>query len=320
MGFLAGVVAEVNRQEDAATRAEEFMMTLLEKRKAAIIPELMNRIEARKKAATERAGRVNKAVNDFNMSKEAAAILESSGKLEGMMPYLTKLFEGTDDRGLASSQRMKLMSEALVGTVSEEKLAAAMEYAFDTGYLENGQSDLLIEAVYANTEDEFEDVMAKFADASSGGVSAPKIGVGTINPKAFAGISEKQELAARKSIEAELAPTLGGKAYFDPDKGQTVYEYPDPDAAQAIIQNGVAEFLRQSTQVFQIKDSIEISQSVAQDINKLLKSTGNLNKVAEMTEFSIPTIDVNPPGGFPNSEIENIVEQSSPFDRYNIGN
>jgi len=80
------------------------------------------------------------------------------------MPYLTKLFEGTDDRGLASSQRMKLMSEALVGTVSEEKLADAMEYAFNTGYLENGQSDLLIEAVYSNTEDEFEDVMDKLQD------------------------------------------------------------------------------------------------------------------------------------------------------------
>ena len=30
MGFLQGVVKEINRQEDAATRAEEFMMTLLE--------------------------------------------------------------------------------------------------------------------------------------------------------------------------------------------------------------------------------------------------------------------------------------------------
>jgi hypothetical protein len=95
MGFLAGVVAEINRQEDAATRAEEFMMSLLEKRKAQILPELMSRIEARKEKAQKRAARVSTAVG-FGLTEEAAAVLESSGDLDTLLVRLNKLQENPD--------------------------------------------------------------------------------------------------------------------------------------------------------------------------------------------------------------------------------
>ena len=51
MGFLAGVVGELNRREDAAERREEFMMNLLERRKAAIIPQILDRIQKRNEKA-----------------------------------------------------------------------------------------------------------------------------------------------------------------------------------------------------------------------------------------------------------------------------
>ena len=92
MGFLAGVVGELNRREDAAERREEFMMNLLEKRKAAVLPQIMDRIEKRKEGAKIRAARVQTAVS-FGMTDEAAAVLESSGNLDGLLARLNKLNE-----------------------------------------------------------------------------------------------------------------------------------------------------------------------------------------------------------------------------------
>ena len=59
MGFLAGVVGELNRREDAAERREEFMMNLLEQRKAAVLPQIMDRLANRNEGAKLRAATVN---------------------------------------------------------------------------------------------------------------------------------------------------------------------------------------------------------------------------------------------------------------------
>mgnify|MGYP005989666111 CR=1 FL=1 len=90
MGFLAGVVEELNRQEDAATRADEFMMSLLEKRKNEILPELMERIADRTEAATERTARVD-AATGLGFSKRAATALELTGQLEFQLAKIADL-------------------------------------------------------------------------------------------------------------------------------------------------------------------------------------------------------------------------------------
>ncbi len=95
MGFLKGVVAEIDRQEDAATRAEEFMMTLLEKRKNEILPELMERIADRTEAATERTARVDTAIG-LGFSKRAATALELTGQLEFQLAKVIDLKKDLD--------------------------------------------------------------------------------------------------------------------------------------------------------------------------------------------------------------------------------
>ena len=44
MGFLAGVVSEINRQEDAKERADRFTKELLERRKNILIPQIAERM------------------------------------------------------------------------------------------------------------------------------------------------------------------------------------------------------------------------------------------------------------------------------------
>lgn len=90
MGFLAGVVAEINRQEDAQTRADEFMMELLEKRKNQILPVLQERIANRTEKVTERETRVNVATG-LGFSERSAQALELTGQLEYQLEYIKGL-------------------------------------------------------------------------------------------------------------------------------------------------------------------------------------------------------------------------------------
>ena len=48
MGFFVGVVDELGRMEDRKERNDMFMLDLLEKRKATVIPLLLERIERNK--------------------------------------------------------------------------------------------------------------------------------------------------------------------------------------------------------------------------------------------------------------------------------
>lgn len=95
MGFLAGVVAEINRQEDAATRADEFMMELLERRKGQILPELMERIKNRTEKVAEREARVDMATS-IGFSERAAQALELTGQLEFQLANIAQLGDKLD--------------------------------------------------------------------------------------------------------------------------------------------------------------------------------------------------------------------------------
>lgn len=148
MGFLQGVVKEINRQEDAATRAEEFMMSLLEKRKNEILPELMERIADRTEAATERTARVDTAMG-LGFSKRAATALELTGQLEFQLAkvidlkkdldptYIPNLTAGLEARIDDDEELAKAVSEGLSGPLKSRE---DQERAFVRAYQATDQS------------------------------------------------------------------------------------------------------------------------------------------------------------------------------------
>lgn len=283
MGFLAGVVAEINRQEDAATRADEFMMSLLEKRKAQILPELMSRIEARKEKAQKRAARVNAGVG-FGLTEEAAAVLESSGDLDTLLARLNKLQENPDKT--ISRSGMERLSEAVVANLKPEKIASAMAYALDMGYAEEPTSDKLIEAIYANTEEDFETALTPLLSAATGsGAASPDIDRFRVNPMSLTSMDSTKTAKVQKQLEASLASQLGGT--YNRETGNVVWQ--NPDAAGEIIQNAVEYFKVQISDPLIQKDESDVYSEIFDKVN-VLTANMSLRDIA----MNYPTFEYNP--------------------------
>lgn len=163
MGFLAGVLAEVNRQEDAATRADEFMMSLLEKRKDQILPELMGRIADRTKAAAERTARVDAAIG-MQFSERAATALELTGQLGFILENITDLKKDLDPSYISN------LTAGLESRIdSDEELAKAVAAGL-TGPLESveDQENAFLRAYQATDQASFDTELANLINYMGG--------------------------------------------------------------------------------------------------------------------------------------------------------
>lgn len=286
MGFLAGVVGELNRREDAAERREEFMMNLLEKRKAAVLPQIMDRIEKRKEGAKLRAERVGLATS-FGMTKEAAAVLESSGDLDNLLVRLNKLNENPEKT--ISRAGIERLSEAVVANLEPEKIASAMSYAFDMGYAEEPTSDKLIEAIYANTQDEFATALTPLMSAASqSGATSPDVGQFNVNLMSLTSMNTEKQDKVYKQIESSLMRQLGGT--YDENSGNIVWE--NGDAAGEIIQNAVEYFKVELSDPLNQKDESDIYSEIFDKVNVLTAHT-DLRDIAT----NYPTFEFTPPTG-----------------------
>lgn len=294
MGFFAGVVGELNRMEDRKERREEFMAALLEKRKNAIIPQLLDRMGKSREKAQGRATKMQKAVG-FGFTEEAASILEANGQLDTMLVRLDKL-EG-DPKSRISKAGISRLSETLVETVPPEKVAAAMEYAFDSGYAEDPSSDILIEAVYASTDAELEGVMRKAMDVtSSGQKAAPTFDQFDINVGSLTEADPKNLAEVRKALSERLAPQLGGTV----DSETNQVNWTDDKSAGRIIANAEEYYLTQMRQPLASRDPFEVLNEITDKVTNL---TGNFNlkEIASFDGLDAPE-GVEAPAGTGNTE------------------
>jgi len=288
MGFLAGVVGELNRREDAAERREEFMMNLLERRKAAILPQVMDRIDKRNAAVAERSARVKTANIKYNITTEAAAVLESTGEL-------SPLLESLAQEKTVSRSAIETLSEAAVANLKPEQIGAAMKYAFDAGYASEPTSEKLVEAIYANTQEDFSSALETLmSSATGGGGKAPSIDPLGLNRSAFGALSETRIANIRKNIEDSLASRLG----YDKNKStKDGYVWTDPKSANDIINNAERFYVEQITDVVAQRNPEDIMRQIVTSV-EYLKDESNLSLEA-ITEF-----DQFPTDGMPQKPIE----------------
>ena len=163
MGFLAGVVAEVNRQEDAATRADEFMMELLEKRKNQILPELMERIKDRTEKVAEREARVDMATS-IGFSERAAQALELTGQLEFQLANIASLGKELDPTYIGN------LTAGLEERIDDDEDLAAAVAAGLSGPLdtEEDRSQAFIRAYQATDAASFDEELANLISYTGG--------------------------------------------------------------------------------------------------------------------------------------------------------
>ena len=282
MGFFAGVVKELDRIEDREERRKEFMATLLEKRKTQVLPILLDRIKENKEKVAEIKAKM-KLAKGFGFSDEAAAVLDASGDLDTLLVRLKKLQEDPDKE--INETAINVLSDAVVSRVPPEKVAAAMDYAFNKGFAENPSTDKIVDAIYANTAEEFQTALKPLAEAATYiRPSSPNIGFFNVNEMALTSMDTIKQGKVQKQMEKTLLPLLGGGYNRETD----MVTWAQPEAAGIIIQNAVEYFKAQAMDPLIQKNDTDIYDEVFDKVKELKNREPDLFRIAN----DYPTFDI----------------------------
>jgi len=262
-----------------------------------------------KKARAERAKLLAEA-DKLGIDEEAAAVLYSTGQLSSTVGYLNKIEQSEDPDKKINKAGLKRFSEAIVASVPEEKVGAAMKYAFDLGAAEDPSSDKLVEAIHATSLDEYDEAISEFMNTSPTTRVAPNIDIFDINKRALVDLDLTDIGSARKNMERQLAAQLGGQYNAREDK----VTFANPQAADRIIDRAESEYIKQVTDPITSRSPNVVIDEIVNKVVSLVDTEGlQLNDIAAVDFFStMPTpIVTNPENTIPSSSEETIINQET---------
>jgi hypothetical protein len=239
-----------------------------------------------KEARAERAKLLDEA-DKLGIDEEAAAVLYSTGQLSSTVGYLKKIEQSEDPDKKINKAGLKRFSEAIVASVPEEKLGAAMKYAFELGAAEDPSSDKLVEAIHATSLDEYDEAISAFMNTSPTTRVAPNISPFDINKRALVDLDLTDIGSARKNMERQLAAQLGGQYNAREDK----VTFANPQAADRIIDRAESEYIKQVTDPITSRSPNVVIDEIVNKVVSLVGTEGlQLNDIAAVDFFStMPT-------------------------------
>ena len=231
-----------------------------------------------KEARAERAKLLNQAT-DLGLTEEASAILYSTGQLQSTVSYLKKIEESEDPDKKINKTGLTRFSEVLVESVPEEKLGAAMKYAFSLGAAEDPSSDKLVEAIHATSLDEYDEAISAFMKTpQTTSAVAPNISVFDINKRALIDYDPADIKAARELIDANLKTQL--ETTTNPNTGQL--QYTNPDAAGEILNNAVDFYISEMSEPLKSRSGAEVIKDIFNRVDTLTEDPQlSLRQIAE---------------------------------------
>ncbi len=260
-----------------------------------------------KEARAERAKLLDEA-DKLGIDEEAAAVLYSTGQLSSTVGYLKKIEQSEDPDKKINKAGLKRFSEAIVANVPEEKLGAAMKYAFELGAAEDPSSDKLVEAIHATSLDEYDEAISAFMNTSPTTRVAPNISPFDINKRALVDLDLTDIGSARKNMERQLAAQLGGQYNAREDK----VTFANPQAADRIIDRAETRYIEQVTDPITSRSPNVVIDEIVNKVVSLVDTEGlQLNDIAAVDYFNtMPTpIVTNPEDTVPTSADEDIIEE-----------
>jgi hypothetical protein len=239
-----------------------------------------------KEARAERAKLLDEA-DKLGIDEEAAAVLYSTGQLSSTVGYLKKIEQSEDPDKKINKAGLKRFSEAIVANVPEEKLGAAMKYAFELGAAEDPSSDKLVEAIHATSLDDFDEAISAFMNTSPTTRVAPNISPFDINKRGLFDLDLADIAAARKNMERQLAAQLGGTYNAKEDK--TTFK--NPRAADRIIDRAESEYIKQVTDPLTSRSPSIVVDEIVNKVVSLVETKGlQLKDIAAVDYFNtMPT-------------------------------
>ena len=263
-----------------------------------------------KEARAERAKLLNQAT-DLGLTEEASAILYSTGQLQSTVSYLKKIEESEDPDKKINRAGLTRFSEALVESVPEEKLGAAMKYAFELGAAEDPSSDKLVEAIHATSLDEYDEAISEFMKTpQTTSAVAPNISVFDINKRGLVDLDLTDIGSARKNMERQLAAQLGGLY----NAAEDTVTFANPQAADRIIDRAETRYIEQVTDPLRSRSPNVVIDEIVNKVVSLVGTEGlQLKDIAAVDYFNtMPTPIVrNPEDTVPTSADEDIIEEET---------
>jgi len=261
-----------------------------------------------KEARAERAKLLNQAT-DLGLTEEASAILYSTGQLQSTVSYLKKIEESEDPDKKINKTGLTRFSEVLVESVPEEKLGAAMKYAFSLGAAEDPSSDKLVEAIHATSLDEYDEAISAFMNTSPTTRVAPNISPFDINKRGLIDYDPADIKAARELIDANLKTQL--ETTTNPNTGQL--QYTSPDAAGEILNNAVDFYIGEMSEPLKSRSGAEVIKDIFERVDALTEDpTITLRDIAEnFKTFQVPSPFQGPMPLSPDTAEETIIEEET---------
>jgi len=240
----------------------------------------LEKISQRKKVMKESSARISRAVR-LGFDKNAAVVLESTGELQSIITRVQKLTDNPDKN--YSRQSVTKMSRAVLENVPEEKIAQAINFAFDIGAEEGMDTAKLIDIVFSATD---EASMAEAVDQVTNISSSRGDGLDPLNVN-LAGLTELDPVKAeqiRKNVTSRIAPFLGGQFSVESND----YVFADPTSAAVIVNKAIDYVKEKRSDPFFQGDISDVTSEVGDVIQELTRGQGiPLATIADTFEFGV---------------------------------
>ena len=209
----------------------------------------LEKIAQRKKVMKESSARISRAVR-LGFDRNAAVVLESTGELEAIITRAQKLSDNPDK--IYNGKFIKKMSRAILENVPEQRIAQAINYAFDLGAEESMDTAKLIDIVFSATD---ETSMAEAVDQVTNISSSRGDGLDPLNVN-LAGLTSLdpvKEAQITKNVTSRIAPFLGGQFSAESDQ----YVFDDPGSAAVIVNKAVDYIKRKKDLILSFKGTYQ---------------------------------------------------------------
>ena len=207
LGFWGGVRQYDVERTAAEKERKEFLANQLMKTKEIVLPELIKRMDTRRKKGKARDARILMATDNFNLSEKTAIALERSGQLENVIARVTDL--QTNEKlnpeylGMLDTYvQTRVDNDAELTTAIEEGLGG------NSYVTEDEQLQGLLASVSATDESSFSQAIEKLSPSSTKKLT-------NVNPFNFDPTKgQKISESDKKAIQRRLAEPNGFLVLF----------------------------------------------------------------------------------------------------------
>lgn len=240
----------------------------------------MQKMETRRASVKQARARISEAVG-FGFDKDAAAVLEASGELTSVLTRLSKLRDDPDRK--FSKTGITKMSKAILDNVPEDRVAAAVKYAFDSGAAEGFDAEKLIDVVFSTTN--VEESLQEGFDMVAGmptGSGIPSMGATGVNLGSLTPMTLEREQKVRNLLEDRLGATLDGTL-----TASGAYQWKNPTAANTIIEKALDYYVKRSSNPLIEADLADVTAEISKTVRDLVQTGVGLDKIATNFEFGV---------------------------------